>query len=124
MGSVHCTWVREGERLRLTVANVRPSPTVSDVVVEPLPAAEVARELVAAWQAGSRPAIRALSERTAAAEAIALLPGSSAAWSFERCGGAAGSVMCRWSADGTALTVRVSNTGNPSLVTEVRLEDA
>lgn len=116
-GSVFCTWVSPGERVRLRVNNIQPPRLVTDFQFAELTSEEAAHELFDAWRAGSDDAVRALSEPAAADAALALSGRAADAWIFDRCEGAAGSLFCTWRRGASALMVRVVNIQAPHLVT-------
>jgi hypothetical protein len=121
-GSVFCTWVRPGERVRARVNNVDVPKLVVEFQFAELSSEEAAKELFDAWKAGSDDAIRALASTAAAAAAIALETRAPETWSFDRCEGAAGSIFCTWRRGASALIIRVENLAPPAVITEFRIE--
>lgn len=121
-GSLVCTWVRPGERIRISVRNVDPPRLATGFTFAELTSQEVAQEFLDAWRAGSEEALLAISGPEATAAAVALAAQANGAWSFDRCEGAAGSLFCTWRRGTSTLVIRVANLDPPARVTEFRIE--
>lgn len=84
---------------------------------------DVANAFFAAWVAGDRPGMEALSESEALQQAEGLSGLTGEAWQFDHCEGAAGTVFCVWATSTDQLAIGVRNIDEPHLVTSVSLVD-